>query len=61
LSTLALASFCTLACPQAYPVRPVRLVIGSFPGGGNDLAGRIIAQNMQPKNATNRGPCRRPT
>jgi tripartite-type tricarboxylate transporter receptor subunit TctC len=46
LSTLALASFCTLACPQAYPVRPVRLVIGSFPGGGNDLAGRIIAQKM---------------
>jgi tripartite-type tricarboxylate transporter receptor subunit TctC len=31
---------------QTYPVKPIRLVIGSFPGGGIDLAGRIIAQKM---------------
>ncbi len=31
---------------QGYPSRPIRLVIGSFPGGGIDLAGRIVAQRM---------------
>ena len=31
---------------QTYPAKPIRLVIGSFPGGGIDLAGRIVAQKM---------------
>lgn len=31
---------------QTYPSRPIRLVIGSFPGGGIDLAGRIVAQTL---------------
>jgi tripartite-type tricarboxylate transporter receptor subunit TctC len=31
---------------QSFPNKPIRLVIGSFPGGGIDLAGRIIAQKM---------------
>ena len=31
---------------QPYPTKPIRLVIGSFPGGGIDLAGRIVAQRM---------------
>ena len=31
---------------QLFPNKPIRLVIGSFPGGGIDLAGRIIAQKM---------------
>lgn len=31
---------------QSFPVKPIRLVIGSFPGGGNDVAGRIVAQKM---------------
>ena len=31
---------------QTYPAKPIRLVIGSFPGGGIDLAGRIMAQKM---------------
>ena len=31
---------------QGYPAKPIRLVIGSFPGGGIDLAGRIVAQKM---------------
>lgn len=34
------------ACAQSYPTKPIRLVIGSFPGGGIDLAGRIIAAKM---------------
>jgi tripartite-type tricarboxylate transporter receptor subunit TctC len=43
---IALAA--TAACCHAhtYPHKPIRLVIGSFPGGGIDLAGRIIAQKM---------------
>lgn len=43
---LALLLSCLAAHAQAYPTRPVRLVIGSFAGGGIDLAGRIIAQKM---------------
>lgn len=31
---------------QSFPSKPIRLVIGSFPGGGIDLAGRIIALKM---------------
>jgi tripartite-type tricarboxylate transporter receptor subunit TctC len=31
---------------QSFPSKPIRLVIGSYPGGGIDLAGRIIAQKM---------------
>ena len=46
LLALVLAYYCPLAYPQTYPTKPVRLVIGSFPGGGIDLAGRIVAQKM---------------
>jgi tripartite-type tricarboxylate transporter receptor subunit TctC len=31
---------------QAYPTRPVRLVIGWTPGGPTDLLGRIVAQKL---------------
>jgi len=41
-----LAALAPQVAAQAYPTRPVRLVIGSFPGGGIDLAGRIVAQKM---------------
>lgn len=36
------------ATPSApnFPVKPIRLVVGSVPGGGNDLVGRILAQKM---------------
>lgn len=46
LLVLVLVFFCPLVYPQTYPTKPVRLVIGSFPGGGIDLAGRIITQKM---------------
>ena len=34
------------AYAQSFPTKPMRLVIGSFAGGGVDLVGRIIAQKM---------------
>jgi tripartite-type tricarboxylate transporter receptor subunit TctC len=42
----ALAFALPLAYGQPFPGKPIRLVIGSFPGGGIDLAGRIIGQRM---------------
>jgi tripartite-type tricarboxylate transporter receptor subunit TctC len=31
----------------AYPVKPIRLVVGYTPGGGNDLIARIVAGKLQ--------------
>lgn len=31
---------------QSFPSRPIRLIIGSFPGGGIDFVGRVVAQRM---------------
>ena len=51
--TLALA-FALTAVPlgfdsafaQSYPNKPVRMVVGSAPGSGNDIAGRILAARI---------------
>jgi tripartite-type tricarboxylate transporter receptor subunit TctC len=47
----ALAALASLALPlaasaQAYPVKPVRILIPWPPGGANDVVGRVVGQRM---------------
>jgi tripartite-type tricarboxylate transporter receptor subunit TctC len=37
------------AIAQTYPNKPIRLVVGYSPGGGNDLIARIVAARLQEK------------
>ena len=48
-TALAVAIAATLLAPaqaQNYPVRPVRIIVGYPPGGGVDVAARIVAQGL---------------
>jgi tripartite-type tricarboxylate transporter receptor subunit TctC len=46
----ALAACCAAACgaapAQDFPARPLRIIVGSTPGGGTDIAARSIAPRM---------------
>src|SRR4051812_28865984 len=43
---VTLASAQRIARAQAYPARPVRILVPVAPGGANDTATRLIAQNL---------------
>jgi tripartite-type tricarboxylate transporter receptor subunit TctC len=46
--SIAVLGICVMPVLQAqtFPSKPMRLVVGSLPGGGIDLVGRIVAQKM---------------
>ena len=46
---LALVLAGTPAAAQTYPSKPIRLVVGYSPGGGNDLIARIVGAALQEK------------
>ncbi len=45
-SLIATAIAASAALAQPFPTKPIRLVIGSFAGGGIDIVGRILAQKL---------------
>lgn len=49
LGLLAIVALGGSAFAQAYPSRPIHLVVGYSPGGGNDLIARIVAAKLQEK------------
>ena len=49
LALVAALVFCGPAAAQQYPSKPIRLVVGYSPGGGNDLIARIVATRLQSK------------
>ncbi len=46
LALLAVLCAPALVLAQAYPSKPIRMIIAWPPGGANDIAGRIVAQKM---------------
>lgn len=36
----------SVVAAQPFPAKPVRLIVGSPPGGGNDIVARILAAKL---------------
>ena len=47
LALIALCAATSGAWAQAYPAKPIRIVVGFPPGGGNDIIARLIGAKMQ--------------
>ena len=48
LVTVAVLAIASSPCvAQQYPVRPVKIVVGYTPGGGNDVVARLLAKTFQ--------------
>jgi tripartite-type tricarboxylate transporter receptor subunit TctC len=46
LLTLCVSGYTGLASAQAYPTKPVRLIVPFPPGGSNDIVGRLMAEEL---------------
>jgi tripartite-type tricarboxylate transporter receptor subunit TctC len=47
-NAIAATAYVSLAHAQAYPTRPITLIVPVPPGGSTDVVGRIVAERMRP-------------